>query len=94
MKNNNDLLSNVQRELAKNTTLKSYLSNVSVLMNDGAVVLAGAVESYQLKNLIKTIVNAVPGVKLLIDNLKIETVPQHRVGVQFDWIGGRMVLTR
>ena len=94
MKNNNDLFNSLQRELTKNVTLRSYLSNVSVLVNDGAVVLAGAVESYHLKNLVENIVNAVPGVNLLIDNLKIETIPQHRVGVQFDWAGGRMVLTR
>ena len=94
MKNDKDLLNSLQRELTKNTTLKSYLQNVSVLVNDGAVVLAGVVESYYLKNLVKNIVHAVPGVNLLIDNLKIETIPQHRVGVQFDWVGGRMVLTR
>lgn len=92
MKDNKNLLNDVQQALAKNTAFKSCLSSIYVLINDGAVIIAGVVESHQLKQLAKTIVGAVPGVNLLIDDLKIEATPQHRVGVQIDWAGGRMSL--
>lgn len=93
MKNNKDLLNDVQHALSSNTTLKNCLASIYVLVNNGSVIVAGAVGSLQLKQLAKTIVSAVPGVDLLIDDLKIEVAPQHRVGVQIDWAGGRMSLT-
>jgi osmotically-inducible protein OsmY len=94
MKNNKDLLNEVQEALAKNTAFKNCLSNIYVLVNDGAVIIAGAVENNQLKNTARKIVSTIPGVKLLIEDLKIEPVPQHRIGVQIDWASGRMALTQ
>lgn len=93
MKDNKNLLHDVQQALAKNSALQSCLSSIYVLVNDGAVIIAGAVESPQLKQLAKSIVGAVQGVNLLIDDLRIEAIPKNRVGVQIDWAGGRMSLS-
>ncbi len=92
MKNNKDLLKEVQDALAKDNTLKTCLTNIYVLVNDGAVILAGSVDSMQLKKLANKIVSAVSGVNLLIEDLRVEPLQQHRVGVQIDWASGSMAL--
>lgn len=92
MKNNKDLLKEVQDALAKDNTLKTCLTNIYVLVNDGAVILAGSVDNMQLKKLAKKIVSAVSGVNLLIEDLRVEPLHQHRVGVQIDWASGSMAL--
>lgn len=94
MKDNKNLLNDVKQALAKNTAFRNCLSRIDVLANDGAVIIAGAVESAQLKQLAQKIINSVPGVRLLIDNLKIEVTPQHRVSVQIDWTDGTMALSK
>lgn len=94
MKNNKDLLNEVQEALRKDAAFNNCLSNIYVLVNDGAVIVAGTVESKQLKSLARKVISAVPGVNLLIEDLKIEKTPQHRVGVQIDWASGRMALTQ
>jgi osmotically-inducible protein OsmY len=94
MTNNKDLLTEVQEALRKNAAFKNCLSNIYVLVNDGAVIVAGSVENKQLKSLARKIISAVPGVNLLIEDLKIERTPLQRVGVQIDWASGRMALTQ
>ncbi len=92
MKKNKSILALVQEALANNPRLKACLDNIYIMVNDGAVILAGSVTHDSLKILAKGIVSSVPGVRLLIDDLRVEPVPQHRVGVQIDWAKGRMVL--
>ncbi|MEO5603845.1 MAG: BON domain-containing protein [Cyclobacteriaceae bacterium] len=94
MKNNKDLLKDVQDALAKDVSFKNCLASIYVLINDGAVILAGSVDTAQLKNVVRKIVSAVPGVNLLIEDLKVESIPSHRLGVQIDWASGRMALTQ
>jgi osmotically-inducible protein OsmY len=94
MKDNKDLLKDVQQALAGNFELRNFLSNVRVLVNDGAVTIAGGVESNQLKQVAKKIINSVPGVNALIDRMRIEPVSRHRVDVEIDWTKGKMALSR
>lgn len=93
MKNNNDLLTEVQELLAKEPSFKNCLTRMYVLVNDGAVILAGSVDNLQLKNLAKKIVSAVSGVKAVIEDLKVERLQHQRIGVQIDWENGSMALT-
>lgn len=92
MKNNNDLLKEVQDAQAKDNTLKTCITNIYLLVNDGAVILAGSVDNMQVKRLVRKIVSAVSGVDLLIEDLRVEPLHQHRVGVQIDWASGNMAL--
>lgn len=92
MKNNSVLLKEVQEALAKDPSFKNCLESIYVLVNDGALILAGSVEKPQLKKLAKKIVSAVTGVNLLIEDLKVETVQSNRVGVQIDWAKGSISL--
>jgi osmotically-inducible protein OsmY len=94
MKDNKNLLNDVKQALAGNTAFRNCLSKIDVLAKDGAVIIAGVVESTQLKQLAKKIIDSVPGVSLLIDDLKIEATPQHRVSVQIDWVDGTMALSK
>lgn len=92
MKNNKVLLKEVQDAFAKDPSFKNCIESIYVLVNDGAVILAGSVENTQLKKLAAKVVSAVSGVNLLIEDLKVGTVQPHRVGVQIDWASGRMAL--
>jgi osmotically-inducible protein OsmY len=94
MEDNKDLLKDVQQALARNSELRNFVSDMSVLVKDGEVIIAGAVESNQLKQLVKKIINGVPGVNALIDRLRIEALPRHRVDVEMDWAMGKMALSR
>lgn len=91
MKNNTTLLTQVREALAKDETLTSCLDNIYFLVNDGAVIIAGSVTQNSVRTLIKKIVAAVPGVNLLIDDLRVEPFPP-RVSVQIDWAKGNMAL--
>lgn len=93
MKNNRVLLKEVQDALAQEPSFNNCLGSIYVLVNDGAVILAGSVDNSQLKKLAKKIVSAVSGVNLLIEDLKVEAIQPYRVGVQIDWASGRMALT-
>lgn len=93
MKNNKVLLKDVQDALAKDASLSKCLQNIYVLVNDGAVILAGSVDNAQLKKLASKVVSAVSGVNLLIEDLKIQTPQSDRMGVQIDWASGTMALT-
>jgi osmotically-inducible protein OsmY len=92
MKNNRDLLKDIQDALAKEASFKDCLASIYVLVNDGAVILAGSVNTVQLKNIARKITSAVPGVNLLIEELKVEPIPSHRVGVEIDWAIGKTAL--
>jgi osmotically-inducible protein OsmY len=93
MKDNRDLLTAVQNALANDATLKNFLTDIYVLVNDGAVILAGSVSNGELKKRTKKLVSEIPGVNLLIDDLKTEPIHPHRVGVQIDWASGNMALS-
>lgn len=92
MKNNKDILIEIQEAMSKDQTLKECLSNIYVLVNDGAVILAGSVKSIYLKKEAGKVVTGVPGVNLLIDDLRVDPVQSPRMGVQIDWANGRMAL--
>jgi len=93
MESNTNLLKRVQEELAKESRLKNCLADIYILVNDSAVILAGSVRSESLKKLARKIVSEIPGVNLLIEDLKVETHKQQRVGVQIDWAKGSMALS-
>jgi osmotically-inducible protein OsmY len=93
MKNNRDLLKEVQNTLANDVTLKNFLTDIYVLVNDGAVILAGSVSNGELKKRAKKIVSEIPGVELLIEDLKTEPNHPHRASVQIDWASGSMALS-
>ena len=93
MENNTTLLKKVQEALAKEERLKNCLADIYILVNDGAVILAGAVRSHSLRQIARKIVSEVPGVSLFIDDLKVEAHKQHRVAVQIDWAKGSMAVS-
>jgi osmotically-inducible protein OsmY len=92
MKKNINLLTLVQDALAKDSKLRSCIDNIYILVNDGAVIMAGSVAQESVKALAKKIVSSVPGVNLLIDDLKVEPARAQRVGVQIDWAKCSMAL--
>lgn len=94
MKTNRDLLKEVQEALAHHPSFKTCIANIYILVNEGAVILAGSVDNIQLKDLARKIVNEISDVNLLIDDLKVEPIRQHRIGVQIDWACGSMALTQ
>jgi osmotically-inducible protein OsmY len=93
MKDNKQLLKEVQESLANNSSLRDCLHTIYVLVNDGVVILAGSVDNLSLKNIARNIVHTLPGVNLLIEDLKIEVPKANRVGVQIDWVNGNMALS-
>lgn len=92
METNPNLLKQVQEALGNEPKLKQCLADIYILVNDGAVILAGSVRSDQLRRLARKVVSEVPGVNLFIEDLKVETHKQHRVAVQIDWAKGNMAL--
>jgi osmotically-inducible protein OsmY len=93
MKDNRDLLKEVQEALANDTKLKNSLADVYVLVYDGAVILGGSVNNAEQKKWAGKIVSEIPGVNLLIEDIKTEPKNPHRVGVQLDWASGNMALS-
>lgn len=93
MKDNKDLLKQVQEALGKDAKLKNCLDNVYILVNEGNVIMAGSVNDERLKKQACHIVSNVPGVNLLIEDLTIEPPARNRIGVQIDWAKGSMALT-
>jgi osmotically-inducible protein OsmY len=92
MKDHKDLLKDVQNALANGSPFAESFARIYVLVKEGAVILAGSVDNTLLKNLALKFVNAVPGVSIVIDDLKIDPSPRHRLGVQIDWTNGQMML--
>lgn len=90
MKNNTDLLRLIQETLVKDTNLRDCLDNIYILVNDGSVIIAGSVTQRALKTLARKTISGIPGVNILIDDLKIEPIRQQRVGVKIDWARGHM----
>lgn len=93
MDSNNNLLKEVQEALSNESKLKNCLADIYILVNDGAVILAGSVRSDSLRRLARKVVSEIPGVNLFIEDLKVETHKQHRVGVQIDWAKGSIALS-
>lgn len=92
MENNANLLTLVQEALARDPKLKSCLDDIYIFVNDGVVIIFGSVRQDLLKALAKNIVSSVPGVNLVIDDLRVEPARRHGVGVQIDWANGSMAL--
>lgn len=90
MKTDNNLLATVQEALRKDPRLINCLDDIYILVNDGAVIVAGSVTHQSLKEKVGKIVAGVPGVTLLIDDLKIMPVRQQRLSVQIDWANGSL----
>lgn len=94
MKPNTNLLTLVQEALGKESKLTTSLDNIYILINDGAVIMAGSVPERSLKTVARRTVSSVPGVNLLIDDLKVEPAYPQRVGVAIDWAKGSMTLAK
>lgn len=92
MTNNTSLLTLVREALAQDLTLKSCLDNIYIFVNEGAVTMSGSVPQELLKIVAKNIAASVPGVDLVIDDLRVEPARRHRIGVQIDWTNGSMAL--
>ena len=92
MTTNENLLERVQEALSNDSKLKSCIDNIYILVHDGAVIVAGSVTDEYLKARANNIASAVPGVNLLIEDLKVEPVHHHRRGIQIDWNKGHIAL--
>ena len=84
---NRYLLLRMQEALAKDPELAHCMDNIYFLVNDGAVIMGGSVEREHLKRQAKKIISTVPGVSLLIDDLKVESTVPQRMDVQIAWAG-------
>ncbi len=92
MENLKNLLMRVREALAKDPKLSTCLDNIYMLENDGALIISGSVPHASLKTLIKDLASSVAGIKMVMDDIKVEPGHQHRVGVQIDWASESMVL--
>lgn len=92
MTNDTNLLTLVREALARDVTLKSCLDNIYIFVNEGSVTMSGSVPQELLKIMAKKIVSSVPGVNLVIDDLRVEPARRHRIGVEIDWTNGSMAL--
>lgn len=93
METNTNLLKKVQEALAGESELKNCLEDIYILVNDGAVILAGSVRSDSLRRLARKIVSEIPGVNLLIEDLKVEAHKRGRLDVQIDFAKGNITVT-
>lgn len=89
---NHNLLAMVQEALRKDPRLTNCLDDIYMLVNDGAVIVAGSVTHESLKRTVCKIVAAVPGVNLLIDDLKVGPLRRQKLSVQIDWAKGSMAI--
>jgi osmotically-inducible protein OsmY len=85
MKTNKELMAEIQHALAKEEKLRECLANIYVLVSDGAVILAGSVNSKTLKEVTRAIVGSIPEVNLVMNDLKIEPSRSQPLGVSFGW---------
>ncbi|MGC1241457.1 MAG: BON domain-containing protein [Chryseosolibacter sp.] len=79
-----NLLKEARDALAKESELKSCVADIYILVNDGTVILAGSVKSDSLKNLAIRLISEIPGVNLLIEDLKVEA-KKSDTGIQIDF---------
>lgn len=93
METNTNLLKSVQEALAGESKLRNCLEDIYILVNDGAVILAGSVRSDSLRRLVRRIVSEIPGVNFFIEDLKVEAHKRGRLDVQIDWAKGNFAVT-
>lgn len=72
MKHNANLLKKVREALSEDPGLSDDLANIYILVNDGAVILAGSVRNIGVKEQAIKTVSEIRGVNLLIEDLKVE----------------------
>ena len=78
MKHNANLLDKVKNALSEDLRLREDVDNIYILVNDGAVILAGSVKNTTSKEQAIKTVSGIPGVNLLIEDLTVE--PQRNSG--------------
>lgn len=78
MKHNANLLEKVKDALSEDPRLRDDVANIYILVNDGAVILAGSVKNIALKQLAIRTVSGIHGVNLVIEDLTVE--PQRNSG--------------
>jgi osmotically-inducible protein OsmY len=78
MKHNADLLKKIKDALSEDPRLKDDVANVYILVNDGAVILAGSVKTIALKEQAIKTVSGIRGITLLIEDVIVE--PQRNNG--------------
>jgi osmotically-inducible protein OsmY len=78
MKHNANLLDKVKNALSEDPRLREDVDNIYILVNDGAVILAGSVKNTTSKEQAIKTVSGIPGVNLLIEDLTVE--PQRNSG--------------
>lgn len=72
MKHSDNLLMEVKDALSDDPRLRDDVPNIYILVNDGAVVLAGSVKNCALKELVMKTVSGIRGVDLVIEDLRVE----------------------
>jgi osmotically-inducible protein OsmY len=93
MKNDRDLVKQVQEALATDANLKNNLTHIHVFAKGSAVILSGSVDSHSSKKAARRIVLGIPGVTSVGEDLKVEPSIKYRVGVFFDWAKGSMAIS-
>ena len=92
MERDKQLLAKAQDLLAREPDLQSFLNFVTLDVNSGKVTINGWVPNIFVKNRILEVVAAITGVRVVVENLKVEHFHQ-RVDVAFDWGAGRMAIS-
>jgi osmotically-inducible protein OsmY len=93
MNNDKELLKQIQERLENDTRFANCLESIYVLINNGVVILAGSVDDPSLKMPAERTVSCIPGVSLVIDDLKVEPNENRAVRVQIDWAKSNLSLS-
>jgi osmotically-inducible protein OsmY len=90
MKTDKDLISQIKEKLSAQPALKDCLSTIALIVNDGDVLVSGQVDTAEQHKLIVQTIDALPGIRVVTDNLKVQKGSRHRHNVDIDWSKGEM----
>lgn len=69
-----DILDEIRKKLNANEDIAEELDSINITVMNSAVRLEGTVSSLEIKESIQDIVENIPGVAQVIDDLKIEKI--------------------
>lgn len=90
MKTDKDLINEIKGKLSEQPMLKDCLSTIALIVNGGDVLVSGQVDTAEQHKLIVQTIDALPGIRVVTDNLKVQKGTRRRHNVDIDWSKGEM----
>lgn len=90
MKSDREIMREIRKIILENPLISECLSTMYIIVNDGEVLLSGEVATPEQQKQITQAVVAIPGVRELLNELKVQPRPRHRQNVDIDWATGEM----